>query len=112
MVRTVSPNASATPAKPIPSWGNAAASTAAPQPPRTNQAVPMNSAASLRIMVIALPRSLAGIVRPPHPDTPPARTHSWLPFVVLAFCDDRARAAAGRTLVLGAARDVKHGVAD
>ena len=43
-VSTVSPNASATPANPIPSSGNAAASTALPQPPRTSQNVPISSA--------------------------------------------------------------------
>src|ERR1700733_8842038 len=44
MVITVKPNASATPTKPIPRPGNAAASTALPQPPKTNQNVPKNSA--------------------------------------------------------------------
>jgi hypothetical protein len=46
MVTTVSPNASATPSNPIPTPGNAADSTALPQPPSTNQNVPMNSASS------------------------------------------------------------------
>src|ERR1700749_436882 len=46
MVNTVNPNANATPTKPIPSCGKAAASTADPHPPSTSQAVPMNSAAS------------------------------------------------------------------
>src|SRR5215467_1904142 len=50
MVSTVRPKASDTPTKPMPSWGKAAASTAAPQPPRTSHAVPMNSATSLRVM--------------------------------------------------------------
>src|SRR5258705_11014658 len=49
-VSTVRPNASATPRKPIPSDVpsdmNFAANTALPQPPNTNQNVPMNSAAS------------------------------------------------------------------
>src|SRR4029077_11263881 len=49
-VSTVRPNASATPRNPIPSDvpsdGNFAANTALPQPPNTNQNVPMNSAAS------------------------------------------------------------------
>src|ERR1700677_3132225 len=49
MVSTVSPKAKSTPKKPIPSCGKAAASTAEPHPPRTSQAVPMNSAASLRV---------------------------------------------------------------
>jgi hypothetical protein len=41
---TVRPNARETPSKPIPTSGNAAASTALPQPPRTSQNVPINSA--------------------------------------------------------------------
>src|SRR2546423_4136439 len=45
-VSTVSPNASDTPAKPMPRFGNAAASTALPQPPRTSQNVPRNSQTS------------------------------------------------------------------
>src|SRR5580765_3885405 len=44
MVSTVRPKANATPRNPIPRLGKAAASTALPQPPRTNQKVPMNSA--------------------------------------------------------------------
>src|ERR1700730_3355903 len=48
MVRTVSPNAKATPTNPMPSCGKAAASTALPQPPNTSQKVPKNSAVSLR----------------------------------------------------------------
>jgi hypothetical protein len=48
MVSTVRPKASATPRNPIPVTGNVAASTALPQPPKTNQKVPMNSAVSLR----------------------------------------------------------------
>src|SRR6478735_3821005 len=47
MVSTVRPNASDTPRRPIPTSGNAAASTALPQPPRTSQKVPRNSALSL-----------------------------------------------------------------
>src|SRR5581483_2617146 len=47
MVRTVRPKASATPANPIPSPGNAAASTADPHPPNTSQNVPINSANDL-----------------------------------------------------------------
>ena len=42
-VSTVSPNARATPTKPIPSPGNEAATTALSQPPRTSQHVPRNS---------------------------------------------------------------------
>src|SRR5688572_27677651 len=46
-VTTVSPKASDTPSNPMPTSGNAAASTALPHPPRTSQNVPMNSADSL-----------------------------------------------------------------
>src|SRR4051812_42864929 len=46
-VNTVSPNASDTPANPIPNSGNAPASTALPHPPRTSQKVPRNSLVSL-----------------------------------------------------------------
>src|SRR5689334_4431625 len=46
IVKSVSPKARATPAKPIPRAGNAAASTALPQPPKTSQKVPNVSAAS------------------------------------------------------------------
>ncbi len=45
IVTTVRPKARATPAKPIPRLGNAAASTAEPQPPKVSQKVPKNSAA-------------------------------------------------------------------
>src|ERR1700688_4119608 len=44
MVKTVSPKAQATPRKPMPVLGKPAASTAAPQPPKTSQKVPINSA--------------------------------------------------------------------
>lgn len=44
IVNTVRPKASDTPSNPIPTLGNAAASTALPQPPRTSQKVPKNSA--------------------------------------------------------------------
>src|SRR5215468_9717364 len=47
--RTVRPNASATPSNPMPTLGNAAEKTAAPQPPKTRTNVPMTSAASLRM---------------------------------------------------------------
>jgi hypothetical protein len=52
IVNTVNPKASATPANPMPSPGKAAASTALPHPPNTNQKVPKNSAAArlLRLM--------------------------------------------------------------
>src|SRR5260221_5632740 len=46
MVRTVRPKASATPTSPMSISGNFAASTALPQPPKTSQKVPMNSAPS------------------------------------------------------------------
>src|SRR6185437_11272557 len=49
MATMVSPKASATPNRPIPTCGNAAASTALPQPPKTSQKVPMNSAASFLV---------------------------------------------------------------
>ena len=39
MVSTVSPKASDTPARPMPTWGKAAASTALPHPPSTSQAL-------------------------------------------------------------------------
>src|SRR5262245_39242460 len=47
MVRTVSPNAKETPSRPMPTFGNAAASTALPQPPKTSQNVPRHSAPTL-----------------------------------------------------------------
>ena len=50
MVRTVRPNASDTPTKPIPSCGKAAASTALPQPAKVSQKVPKNSAPTRRVM--------------------------------------------------------------
>src|SRR5690242_8886899 len=55
-VRTVRPNAKATPRNPMPSEtpsdvANLAAKTALPQPPRTNQKVPMNSAVNRCSMV-------------------------------------------------------------
>jgi hypothetical protein len=62
-VSTARPNASATPRNPIPTElpsVGLAANTAAPQPPKTNQNVPMNSAASRCIIVgsrIATPLS-------------------------------------------------------
>src|SRR4051812_32105761 len=49
-VSTVNPNASDTPANPIPSCGNAAARTALPHPPSTSQNVPRNSAVSFENM--------------------------------------------------------------
>src|SRR3954471_13857379 len=58
MVSTVSPKASDTPTTPMPE-GLEAAITAAPQPPRTSQNVPMNSAIILTRSVIAFsPREI------------------------------------------------------
>ena len=48
MVSTVSPNASDTPSRPMPTVGNVAASTALPQPPSTNHIVPSISAMTRR----------------------------------------------------------------
>ena len=45
MVNTVRPKANDTPNRPIPTSGKAEARTALPQPPNTNQKVPINSAA-------------------------------------------------------------------
>src|SRR5580765_8525128 len=58
-VTTVRPKASETPRNPIPSAGNAAASTALPQPPKTSQNVPRNSLVSL-----------GNIASPPHANHP------------------------------------------
>src|SRR6266498_824392 len=55
MVRTVRPNASDTPTKPMPSPGNPAARTALPHPPNTSQKVPNNSAAALLFNGMDLP---------------------------------------------------------
>jgi hypothetical protein len=44
IVNTVRPKAKETPSNPMPTSGKAAARTALPHPPRTNQNVPMNSA--------------------------------------------------------------------
>src|SRR5690606_15902337 len=52
MVTTVRPKASATPSSPIPTSGKAAARTALPQPPKTSQNVPMNSAKPFWIFVM------------------------------------------------------------
>src|SRR5215813_3409438 len=51
MVKTVRPKAKATPTKPIPNSGKAAAMSADPQPPKTSQNVPRNSAIERRISV-------------------------------------------------------------
>src|SRR3972149_7719550 len=44
IVSTVKPKAKETPSRPMPTFGIAAANTALPHPPRTNQKVPKNSA--------------------------------------------------------------------
>ena len=55
IVSTVSPNARATPKRPIPTFGNAAAITALPHPPKTSQKVPTNSTlARLPIDIVML----------------------------------------------------------
>src|SRR5579872_740935 len=53
MVKTVSPKAKATPAKPMPTAGKPAAITAEPHPPKTSQNVPKNSAAARLLMGIS-----------------------------------------------------------
>ena len=69
IVSTVRPKASETPAKPIPSSGKAAASTALPQPPSTSQNVPMNSAASFFDMGMRSDPLLVCVgMRPPAPE--------------------------------------------
>src|SRR5688572_15848077 len=64
-VSTVNPNASETPVNPMPTSGKVAASTALPQPPRTSQNVPMNSAESFANMgaplLVLLVRSAADL---------------------------------------------------
>src|SRR4051812_32386748 len=55
MVSTVNPKAKATPMKPMPRAGKAAASTALPQPPNTSQKVPMNSANDRLIRDVCIP---------------------------------------------------------
>ena len=67
IVRTVRPKARETPAKPIPSSGNAAANTALPHPPNTNQNVPTNSAVRRWVMLILhLLKSESEYGRPRH----------------------------------------------
>src|SRR6185503_16118301 len=58
-VSTVRPNASDTPARPMPTLGNVAARMALPHPPNTSQKVPRNSAASCGYMT-ALPSRADG----------------------------------------------------
>src|SRR5271166_5107235 len=57
MVSTVRPNARATPANPMPSVGKPAARTAEPQPPKTSQKVPKNSAMARLVRVMRPPSS-------------------------------------------------------
>src|SRR5215510_2936796 len=66
MVRTVKPNANATPRKPIPKPGKPAANTAAPQPPSTSQNVPKNSATTRLEISVSI-------------DVPPDFTNQILP---------------------------------
>src|SRR6185312_9129818 len=63
IVNSVRPKASATPKKPIPKPGNAAANTALPQPPNTNQKVPKNSASERfpRVIVSSVVSSDRGV---------------------------------------------------
>src|SRR6185436_14872784 len=85
MVSTVSPKASATPWKPMPRDGNAAASTALPQPPSTSQNVPRNSA--------AMRRDIENGVMP----VPPlARYEPATPIASVVRADDRADRPAAR----------------
>src|SRR5262245_10465089 len=60
IVSTLKPKARAMPKKPMPVLGNFDASTAAPQPPKTSQKVPMNSAATFFISVIIKLLSVSG----------------------------------------------------
>src|SRR4026207_2356231 len=53
--RTGRPKATDTPARPMPTLGKAAASTALPQPPSTSQNVPMNSATMRTFRLMSLP---------------------------------------------------------
>src|SRR5215813_629379 len=75
MVNTVRPNAKATPRKPIPRLGKAAASTAAPQPPKTSQNVPKNSATTRRDVSLSMGRFLLARVWriTSRGDSPPGR---------------------------------------
>ena len=60
MVNTVRSNARDIPRKPIPNCGNAAASTALPQPPKVSQNVPKNSAAKRRDILFSPWMSFGG----------------------------------------------------
>src|ERR1700740_2151071 len=63
MVSTVKPKASATPAKPMPATGKPAARTALPQPPKTSQKVPRNSASPRCVFVIIASTPLGASLR-------------------------------------------------
>ena len=63
IVSKVRPKAKATPRKPIPKFGNAAANTALPQPPKTNQNVPKNSAVARFVIDISSPEKFSVLVK-------------------------------------------------
>src|SRR4030095_12682984 len=73
MVRTLRPKARDTPRRPIPTLGNAAASTALPQPPRTSQKVPMNSA------TVLFPRDACAMASPVPGASPGVASHHCVP---------------------------------
>jgi hypothetical protein len=58
MVRTVSPNASETPSRPMPTEGNEAARTALPHPAKVSQNVPTASAMYREVFLLVMPASL------------------------------------------------------
>src|SRR6188768_4053845 len=83
IVRTVRPNASDTPSSPIPTSGKAAASTALPQPPRTSQKVPMNSAESFASMAhLNVECECPGHARPQRQDRDHITCERTYPFVL------------------------------
>src|SRR5258705_8960959 len=67
MVNTERPKANATPSSPMPTCGNAAASTALPQPPKTSQSVPRNSAVIFCVKLNSLMIHLFRICSPAGP---------------------------------------------
>src|SRR4029079_4322574 len=76
MVTTVRPKASDTPTRPMPTSGNFAASTAAPQPPNTSQKVPNNSATARLAMGMGVPLVVVrGKVAPPVPGHKASRSY-------------------------------------
>ena len=91
IVSTVSPKASATPSSPIPTCGNAAASTALPQPPNTSQNVPRNSAAARLVSDIETPLSLSFITAASSSLTARAE-----PYNIRSLGDSRSRTLAPR----------------